>query len=462
MRETTRPTIYRTMKYWGKKPHNVWGSYIKKYCPRKGFVLDPFVGSGMTYFEAIKNDRIPITMDINPISDLSIKCLTNRKIEIESLIKEANKIIEYIKQQKYYIDEYMHKCDECGEKIAIYNYKKNGVYTVTYKCEHCKKIITKEIKQNIAKSYEIDKWVPKTKLSSIASISQSFIGKLKNDSISELWTNRNLKILSEIYNRILKVEDIEVKEMLVFAFLQCLHLTSKMCIPRNDKSGRPLSTSWGRPAYMLSKKTFEQNPLLAFEKAVFNGSGILKAHNSSLEYLGKVILKGNHYLGSSIDIIKKIENKSVDLIITDPPYGNIIQYGDLSEVWVSWLKKYNPEYKIDHKKEIIINKNKSIENYKSELIILFVELHRVLKDEGKFLITFNSNSKEDWYCLFYSLKEAGFCIDESLLQKNKRSSEANVSAKEGIAISDYYFLCKKGKWKINNIKLILERWGLEI
>ena len=40
-----------------------------------------------------------------------------------------------------------------------------------------------------------------------------------------------------------------------------LHLTSKMCIPRGEKSNRPLSTSWGRPAYMLSKKVFEQNPI---------------------------------------------------------------------------------------------------------------------------------------------------------------------------------------------------------
>ena len=70
MRETTRPVIYRTMKYWGKKPHNIWGNYIKKYCPKNGIVLDPFVGSGMTYFESIKNNRNPITIDINPISDI--------------------------------------------------------------------------------------------------------------------------------------------------------------------------------------------------------------------------------------------------------------------------------------------------------------------------------------------------------------------------------------------------------
>ena len=31
MREQTRPAIYRIMKYWGKKPHNIWRKYIEKY-----------------------------------------------------------------------------------------------------------------------------------------------------------------------------------------------------------------------------------------------------------------------------------------------------------------------------------------------------------------------------------------------------------------------------------------------
>ena len=78
MREETRPTLYRVMKYWGKKPHNIWSSYIKKYSNKNDKVLDPFVGSGMTYFEAIKLKRIPVTIDLNPISDFSIRCLTYR------------------------------------------------------------------------------------------------------------------------------------------------------------------------------------------------------------------------------------------------------------------------------------------------------------------------------------------------------------------------------------------------
>ena len=99
MRETTRPTIYRVMKYWGKKPHNIWNSYIKKYTKKGDSVLDPCVGSGMTYFESIKANRIPITMDINPISDLCIDCLTLRNIEYSEVLSFATQIINKIKMR---------------------------------------------------------------------------------------------------------------------------------------------------------------------------------------------------------------------------------------------------------------------------------------------------------------------------------------------------------------------------
>lgn len=462
MKETTRPTIYRAMKYWGKKPHNIWGNYIKNYCPKNGIILDPFVGSGMTYFESIKLNRFPITIDINPISDISIRCLTKRNIDIEKLTLTAKQIIDNISKQDYYINEYKTNCEHCGKTVDIYNYKINGKSTITYKCNACNKVVTKEISNYKETNYIINKWVPTKKLSDIQSISSCFLNKIDADCISHLWTNRNLKILSEIFDMILKSLDDDIKELLVFAFLQCLHLTSKMCIPRNDKSNRPLSTSWGRPAYMLSKKIFEQNPLLAFEKAIFNGTGILKALKSSEEYLGKKINTGRHFLGSSVEILPTLKEKFVDLVITDPPYGNLIQYGDLSEVWVSWLEHYKPFYKIDHNKEIIINKNKDSKYYKEELKKTFIQVNRVLKDNGFFILTFNSKKRDDWEGLFYAIKESHFKINQLVLQKNKRSSEANVKAKKGIAISDYYLICQKGKWTTKNIEQFLNNWGINI
>ena len=55
--EDTRPPMYKAMKYWGRKPHNIWGDYITHYCPKDGVVLDPFMGSGISTFESLKLGR---------------------------------------------------------------------------------------------------------------------------------------------------------------------------------------------------------------------------------------------------------------------------------------------------------------------------------------------------------------------------------------------------------------------
>ena len=462
MKELTRPTIYRVMKYWGKKPHNIWNSYIKKYSKKGDIILDPFVGSGMTYFESIKCNRIPLTIDLNPISDLSIKCLTYRNVEYKDIVNEMEKVINKVTKLECYTNEYECKCSKCNLVTKIYNYKVNGCVTRSYKCDNCGETITEEV-FNENKNYKIDKWVPSKKLSDIKSVSDGFIKKVGGNNIANLWTNRNLKILSEIYSEILLIKDVKIKDIMVFAFIQCVHLTSKMCIPRSDKSKRPLSTSWGRPAYIISDKIFEQNPIIAFEKAVSNSTGVIKGIKSSEEYLGKKINeKAHHYLGDSLSILKTFPSKSIDMAITDPPYGNIIQYGDLSEVWVSWLEHYKPEYTIEHEKEVIVNKNKAQFNYRTMLENIFCEVNRVLKDESYFVLTFNSNNNEDWQSLFQSLKNSNFCIKNVKKKKNRRSSEANVTAKDGIAISDYYFICTKGNWVDTNILNIITERSIEL
>lgn len=455
MREQTRPRVYRVMKYWGKKPHNIWGSYIEKNTQKGNIVLDPFVGSGMTFFECIRLGRLPITIDINPISDLCINCLTKRGVDYDSIKEKANEVIEKISKTECYQREYVCKCSSCGEKTDIFNYTINGKKTINYRCKKCGAIKTDERTWDNVE-YPIEKWVPNRKLSTIKSVSRGFIKKVGVDNISGIWTNRNLKILSDLYDEILSINDKDCKELLVFAFVQSLHLTSRMCIPRSKKSNRPLSTSWGRPAYMIANSTFEQNPVLSFKKNMFNTTGVIEGLKSSEEYLGsKVPNSARHYLGDSIKILKQIEDKTIDLAITDPPYGSIIQYCDLSEVWVSWLEHYKPIYTIDHDKEIIVSRDNKREKYGSDLANLFSEVNRVLKDGKKFIITFNSNHVSDWISLLDAIKESNFFIRDIIFQKNKRSSEANVSAKDGIAISDYYIICEKGKWNIENVATYL-------
>jgi len=70
--------------------------------------------------------------------------------------------------------------------------------------------------------------------------------------------------------------------------------------------------------------------------------------------------------GDCFDLIKDLPDNSVDLIVTSPPYADIVNYG----------------------KNISIKKPS---DYCDWLLPLFVEIHRVLKPSGSFILNINDN-----------------------------------------------------------------------
>jgi DNA modification methylase len=75
-----------------------------------------------------------------------------------------------------------------------------------------------------------------------------------------------------------------------------------------------------------------------------------------------------------------IKDKSIDFIMTDPPYGGLVKYLDLSYVWLSWLQLYDKKYKPNFNAEITIKKNVIDENlYKSRFTNSLKKLQVIIK-----------------------------------------------------------------------------------
>ena len=141
---------------------------------------------------------------------------------------------------------------------------------------------------------------------------------------------------------------------------------------------------------------------------------------------------------------KQIKNGfNAQLIITDPPYGSIIQYGELSRIWNVWLEKFDSLYKNDLENEVIINKEKDYVQYCNDMSCILKNCYNLLKKNGLLIMTFNSNNIKDWYYINRSINNSSFIIKTKYLQKNMRSSEANVKLTSDLAITDYYFILEK-------------------
>jgi hypothetical protein len=144
------------------------------------------------------------------------------------------------------------------------------------------------------------------------------------------------------------------------------------------------------------------------------------------------------------DLSKNVSDKSIDFIITDPPYAGLVPYLDLSLVWLVWLQKINKKYLPDLMSEITIKKGQiGREEYRRRLQNAFKQLHRVLKDDGYMVVTFHHKKLQEWNDFVNAVKLSGFKFDKVTHQYNRRSGESNVANPYGTSGADFYVRCVK-------------------
>lgn len=468
--EEPRPPLYTAMKYWGKKPHNVWRHYIETNTPIKGIVMDPFAGSAVSAFEAIKARRSVIATDLNPLTSFIIEVLSSEYFDDE-FTRVVEDLTQEISRDPQYLESYHTTCRKCGSDAIIQSCKwdSGSIYEVAVLCDACghPPYVSKPTEQDtnnsiISESMDIAEWYPKDEFYNSPSFSSNLLKALGGNQFHLLWTKRNLLVLSKIFCRINRVNNDNLRLQLAFGFIQSVHLCSKMCVPRRDAAKRHFSTSWGRAGYFLPKRQMEMNPLLLFRRSCIGKQSVRSALLSRDKYLGVIpriikiqgnapqqITKPNvptiFYGAMDIaDIDKSFPMDSIDFIITDPPYGGLIQYIDLSHIWLIWLKHLYPDMKVDPNKEITVKRGMSTyADYRLKLTDGLSKMHDLLKQDSAMVITFHNTDLKAWEGFLFSIISSGFTINNVVLQQNRRTGESNVSNPYGTSASDFYVICSK-------------------
>ena len=118
-----------------------------------------------------------------------------------------------------------------------------------------------------------------------------------------------------------------------------------------------------------------------------------------------------------------IPSESHDLVITDPPFGNLVQYAELSDFFYVWLRLllkdiypslFGPEY-TPKALEVVSNRARESEEpdkfYQRLLTQCWREANRILKPGGILAFTFHHSEDEPWIAVLESLFEAGFYLE---------------------------------------------------
>lgn len=233
-------------------------------------------------------------------------------------------------------------------------------------------------------------------------------------SVDKLFTKRNLTALSILRKQIedLKVSK-NVKNYLLLGFAAILEHVSKM--------ERPNKKGWGVETYWISPVFLEQNVLHVFKNRFRT---IISAAEECKEEIGgffneaksiEEIVKGEATALFLEEDARKLslDDGVADYVFTDPPYGETIQYLELSFMQSTWLGFSSP-----FDKEIIVNpkQKKSADTYRDMLTQAFTEVFRVLDYDSYMTVTFHSAEIKYWNALMYAIQIAGFEYVDALYQ----------------------------------------------
>lgn len=140
---------------------------------------------------------------------------------------------------------------------------------------------------------------------------------------------------------------------------------------------------------------------------------------------------------------------TVDAVITDPPYYEMIAYSDVSDYFYVWLRRalfdLDPDLfatgELQDKTDEIIHKPSSVKTehrtrqfYEDSLSRAFGEARRVLRSDGHLVVVFGHSDPEAWRRLLSALGTAGFVVTSSWPSRTEASNTGVASIKVTVSI----------------------------
>jgi putative DNA methylase len=297
----------------------------------------------------------------------------------------------------------------------------------------------------------------------------------------EFFNDRQLLALGWLHEAILELPNDAVRAALLNVFSGVLEFNNMFASYKGEGTGAirhmfahhilkpervPIEGNvWGTSKSSGSFSTLFKSRLLRaieyrmapFEVALGNGnggSGGKRVFGSSAPFSGRVetawpppgtAVPRTIFLSCGSSAASGLGDASVDLVVTDPPFFDNVHYSELADFFFAW-QQLGPSPFVSlrsstrHAEEV---QDANAEQFSNKLRAVFRECHRVLRDDGLLVFTYQHSRADGWTSLAEAVVGAGFDVVNAHPVKSEMSVATPKSqAKEPIQL-DVVLVCRK-------------------
>ena len=290
----------------------------------------------------------------------------------------------------------------------------------------------------------------------------------------QMFSPKQLLCINILAEEIKKISDSDLKRLFACLLSGVLEFNNMFCSFKGEGTGAvrhmfahhilkpelmPLEANiWGTPKSSGSFTTlynsrvrraiaYKSNPfeIKLFGKKTSKVSYINKTLNCDIaESFPAFKAKGASVYISQGDSAKTdIENNSIDIVVTDPPFFDNVHYSELADFFFYWLNQILDISKKNSTRNIAEVQDTDADSFSEKLCGVFFECSRVLKKDGLLIFTYHHSRHEGWLSVYNAIRKAGFsCIQTFPIKAEMSVSMSIQQAKTPIHL-DLITVCKK-------------------
>lgn len=149
------------------------------------------------------------------------------------------------------------------------------------------------------------------------------------------------------------------------------------------------------------------------------------------------------YVSTGDSSCTDLPDKSVDLVVTDPPFFDNVHYSQLADFFyygLNQILELSDSTTTRSRSEV---QDTDPELFASKLTSVFTECSRVLRDEGLFIFTYHHSRHEGWSAVHRAIRHSGFVCEQAYPIKAEMSVSMPLKQAKSPIHLDLILICRR-------------------